>query len=167
VLTITDQWMVTNFDEVVEFLRYIGFQDELDSLKTGTPERKRIAWETFWAKRDPIPATPENEFRDKFFDRVRYATETFKEPGLLGWKTERGEVYIVLGPPDHVQERWVGQVDPNGPPNALEWLYDNVPGGRMSLLFIDRGMFGRYELEPSSASAFRSLSDRMKPRKSN
>lgn len=166
VLTITDQWMVTNFDEVIEFLRYVGFQDELDSLKTGTPEQKRAAWESFWSKRDPLPATPENEFREKFFERVRYATETFREPGLLGWKTERGEVFIVIGAPDHAQERWVGQVDAGGPPNALEWIYDNVPGGRMSLLFIDRGMFGRYELEPSSASAFRALSDRMKPRKS-
>jgi GWxTD domain-containing protein len=164
VLTISEQWMVTNFDEVVEFLRYIGYQDELDALKKGTPEERRAAWETFWAKRDPLPVTPTNEFRDRFFERVRYATDNFKEPGLLGWKTARGEVFIVLGAPDHVQERWAGNVDTNGPSNALEWIYDNAPGGRLTLLFIDRGSFGRYELESSSESAFRAASDRLKPR---
>jgi GWxTD domain-containing protein len=164
VLTISEQWMVTNFDEVVEFLRYIGYQDELDGLTKGTPEERRAAWETFWAKRDPLPATPANEFRDRFFERVRYATDTFKEPGLMGWKTARGEVYIVLGAPDHVQERWVGNIDPNGPSNALEWIFDNAPGGRLNLLFIDRGMFGRYELESSSESAFRAASERLRPR---
>ncbi len=166
VLTISDQWMVANFDEVIEFLRYVAFQDELDSLKAGGPPERRIAWESFWARRDPLPATTVNEFRDQFFDRVRYATEMFREPGLLGWKTVRGEVYIVLGPPDHMQERWVGQTsDLSGPPNALEWVYDNVPGGRLNLLFVDVGMFGRYELSLSSESAFRSTAERMKPRK--
>jgi hypothetical protein len=62
-------------------------------------------------------------------------------------------------------EQWVGTVNTNGPPNAQEWTYDNVPGGRLGLLFIDRGMFGRYELEQSSASAFRSTAERLKPRK--
>jgi GWxTD domain-containing protein len=165
-LTISDQWMVANFDEVIEFLRYVAFQDELDSLKVGGPAERRIAWERFWARRDPLPATAVNEYRDQFFERVRYATAMFKEPGLLGWKTARGEVYIVLGPPDHAQERWVGEtVDTNGPPNAIEWIYDNVPGGRLSLLFIDRGMFGRFEMPLSSESAFRATAERMKPRK--
>jgi GWxTD domain-containing protein len=164
VLSISDQWMVTNFDEVLDFLRYIAYQDELDSLKAGGPEQRRRAWESFWAKRDPLPVTPANEFRDQFFERVRSANELYKEPGLFGWKTERGEVYIVLGPPDHVQERWVGNIDPQtAPANALEWDYDNAPGGRLSLLFIDVGMFGRYQLEPSSANAFKVLEDRLKP----
>ncbi len=166
VLTISEQWMVANFEEVLEFLRYVAYQDELDSLQVGGPTERRAAWESFWARRDPLPATAVNEFRDQFFERVRYATEMFREPGLLGWKAARGEVYIVLGPPDHAQERWVGDAsDISGPPNALEWIYDNIPGGRLTLLFIDRGMFGRYELALSSESAFRSTAERMKPRK--
>jgi GWxTD domain-containing protein len=165
VLTISDQWMVGNLDEVVDFLRYIAFPEELDSLRTGLPADQRAAWERFWARRDPLPITAINEYRDQFFGRVRYATEAFREAGgRAGWDTDRGEVYIVLGPPDHAIERYMGQVDVNGQPNAEEWLYSNVPGGRLNLLFHDRTGFNRYELVPSSESAFRAVAERMKPR---
>ena len=165
VLTISDQWMVANFDEVIDFLRYIAYPEELDSLRAGSPAERRARWEAFWARRDPLPVTELNEYRDEFFQRVRYATEAFREPGgMAGWDTDRGEVYIVLGPPDHAQERYIGVSNMSGQPNAEEWLYSAAPGGRLSLLFLDRGGFGRYELSASSASAFRSVADRMKPR---
>ena len=164
-LTISDQWMIANIGEVIEFLRYVAFQDELDSLSVGTPAEQRAAWDSFWAKRDPISTTATNEFRDQFFERVRYATDNFREPGLMGWNTDRGEVYIVLGPPDVMGERYVGNVDENGLPNAQEWVYERVPGGRMNLLFVDRGGFGRLELAPSSESAFRATADRLKPKR--
>jgi hypothetical protein len=90
----------------------------------------------------------------------------FREPGLLGWNTDRGEVYIVLGPPDRAQEEWVGRnSDRGGPPNALLWSYNNVPGGNLELLFIDYGFYGRYEMDTSSESAFRSTAERLKPRR--
>src|SRR5216110_2866493 len=31
----------------------------------------------FWARRDPTPGTPRNEFRDEFERRVQYADQTF------------------------------------------------------------------------------------------
>ncbi|HEX2168406.1 MAG TPA: GWxTD domain-containing protein, partial [Longimicrobiales bacterium] len=74
VMTISDQWMVANLDEVVEFLRYIAHLEELDSLVTGTPAEQRGAWDRFWERRDPLAVTDVNEFRDAFFQRVRYAT---------------------------------------------------------------------------------------------
>jgi GWxTD domain-containing protein len=165
VLTISDQWMVGNMNEIVDFLRYISFPGEIDSLRIGTPAEQRAAWERFWARRDPLPITEINEYRDQFFQRVRYATEAFREPGgRAGWDTDRGEVYIVLGPPDHSVERYIGQTDVTGQPNAQEWLYSNVPGGRLNLLFHDRTGFDRFELVPSSESAFRSVAERLKPR---
>lgn len=166
VLTISDQWMVANFDEMIEFLRYIAYPDELDSLRVGTPAERRQRWEAFWARRDPLPVTEINEYRDEFFQRVRYATEAFREPGgRLGWQSDRGEVYIVLGPPDQALERYVGVSEMTGQPNAEEWYYSGAPGGRLTLLFLDRGGFGRYELTPSSESAFRGTAERMKPRR--
>ncbi|NJD10270.1 MAG: GWxTD domain-containing protein [Gemmatimonadetes bacterium] len=166
VLTISDQWMVANFDEVLDFLRYIAYPDELDSLRAGTPALRREQWEKFWARRDPLPVTDINEYRDEFFQRVRYATEAFREPGgRAGWDTDRGEVYIVLGTPDQALERYINTSNMTGEPNAEEWLYSGAPGGRLTLLFIDRSGFGRYELAPSSASAFRGVAERMKPRR--
>jgi GWxTD domain-containing protein len=165
VLTISDQWMVGNMNEVVDFLRYIAFPEEIDSLQAGTPADQRAAWERFWARRDPLPITDINEYRDQFFARVRYATEAFREAGgRAGWDTDRGEVYIVLGAPDHAAERYIGQTDVTGRPNAEEWIYSGAPGGRLNLLFHDRTGFGRFELVPSSESAFRSVAQRMKPR---
>ncbi len=162
-VSISDQWLVSNFAEVVDFLAYIGTPAEVDSLRSGPPAERKRLWDAFWERRDPLPATPANEYRDEFFERVRYATEQFSEPGgLPGWKTHRGEVYIVLGPPAFTQERYVGQEEYVGRPNAIEWSYQNVPGGRIALLFLDRTGFGRYELTPASLSAFRSLADRLK-----
>jgi GWxTD domain-containing protein len=165
VLTISDQWMVANFDEVLRFLRYIAHSDELDSLRVGSPAEQRAAWDRFWARRDPLPITDINEFRDQFFQRVRYATEAFRESGgRAGWQTDRGEVFIVLGAPDHVIERFVGRPELTGQPNAEEWTYDATPGGRLNLLFHDRSGFGRFELVPASSSAFRAAAERLKPR---
>jgi GWxTD domain-containing protein len=166
VLTISDQWMVANFDEVLRFLNFIAHSEELDSLKTGSPAEQRAAWDRFWERRDPLPITDINEFRDQFFQRVRYATEAFRESagGRAGWQTSRGEVYIVLGPPDHITERFIGRPELTGQPNAEEWAYDGAPGGRLNLLFHDRTGFGRFELVPSSAAAFRAAAERLKPR---
>jgi hypothetical protein len=74
-------------------------------------------------------------------------------------------VYIVLGAPDQTLERYIGVSEMSGLPNAEEWLYSAVPGGRLTLLFLDRAGFGRYELAGSSAAAFRGVAERMKPRR--
>jgi GWxTD domain-containing protein len=164
VLTISDQWMVSNFDDVLQFLRYIAHAQEIDSLRAGSPVERRVRWDEFWARRDPLPITGINEYRDQFFQRVRFAADAFREPSRAGWQTDRGEVFIVLGPPDHAVERYLGRTDMGGQPNAVEWVYSNVQGARLNLLFHDRTGFGRYELVPGSASAFRSAAERLKPR---
>ncbi|HSJ16205.1 MAG TPA: GWxTD domain-containing protein [Longimicrobiales bacterium] len=166
VLTISEQWMIANFEEVLGFLRYIAYPEEIDSLAAATPAERRDRWERFWAIRDPLAVTEVNEYRDAFFERVRYATEAFREPGgRAGWDTDRGEVYIVLGPPMQVLERYIGISEMSFQPNAEEWYYPEAPGGRLSLLFLDRSGLSRYELAPSSESAFRAVADRMRPRR--
>jgi GWxTD domain-containing protein len=164
VLTISDHWMVSNFEDVLQFLRYIAYPDELELLRRGTPAERREQWEAFWARRDPLPITGVNEYREQFFQRVRYATEAFREPGRAGWQTDRGEVYIVLGPPDQAVERYLGRNNLSGRPNAEEWIYSSAAGGRLNLLFHDRTGFGRLDLIPSSASAFRGAAERIRPR---
>lgn len=166
VVSISDQWMVANFDEVIGFLSYIAFESEIDSLRAATtPEDQRARWEDFWRERDPLPATPINEFRDQFFQRVRTATEQFSEPGAIpGWKTDRGEVYIVLGPPDFARDGYLGGWnEEDGPPNALDWIYTDVPGGRLELLFLERSGFGHWELDPQSMVAFRAVAEGLRP----
>lgn len=162
-ITISDQWMVANFDEVLEFVRYIAYPSEVDSLRQTTGLERNQLWDRFWERRDPYPAIPGNEFRDQFFQRVRTAVEEFPEPGQPGWKTDRGEVYIVLGPPAYINERYVGR-ETTARPNLLEWLYQDMLGGPMVLQFFDRTGFGRFELSQSSQAAFITAAHRLRPK---
>ena len=74
-------------------------------------------------------------------------------------------MYIVLGPPDQALERYIGVNEMTGQPNAEEWYYSNAPGGRLTLLFVDRTSFGRFELVPASEAAFRGTAEQLKPRR--
>ncbi len=163
IVTISDQWMVANFEEVLRFVNYIALPLEVDSLRLVSGSERRERWERFWARRDPLPATQLNEFREEFFSRVRFATEHFSESGRPGWDTQRGEVYIVLGAPDQVTERQIGR-DAAGVPNAIEWFYENTAGGRLQLLFIDRGGFGHFQLTPQSEQTFRAAAFQARPK---
>lgn len=159
-VTISEQWMVANFDDVLNFLSYIARPEELDSLREASGAERQEAWDRFWARRDPIPATATNEYLEEFFERVRTATEYFGEPGRPGWQTDRGEVYIILGRPDEI----IGLERPAstlGIAGLIEWIYYDSPIGRLDLQFVDRTGVGRYELTPSSRSAFRNAARRM------
>ncbi len=165
-MTISDSWLVSNFEEVIEFLRYVAPAEELEGLARGTLEERRARWDAFWAERDPIPATPVNEFREEFFERIRVATQQFAEPGLPGWRTDRGEVYIVLGPPTRFMERpSARRAGRPGEPEAQEWVYERVPNvGPLRLIFLDATGFGAFRLSPSSEAAFRAVAERLRRR---
>src|SRR5258707_3215694 len=55
--------------------------------------------ELFWARRDPTPATPRNEFHEEFDTRVKSADDNFSHGRTKGSVTEQGRLLIVFGPP--------------------------------------------------------------------
>lgn len=55
----------------------------------------------FWAARDPKPETPENEFRQEFEKRVAFADKYFAQDETRGSLTDRGLVFLLLGPPTY------------------------------------------------------------------
>ncbi len=58
----------------------------------------------FWKERDPTPLTAQNEERDKFYERVRYANEHFGLQGVVtGMLSDRGRIYIRYGEPDEIR----------------------------------------------------------------
>ena len=73
-------------------------------LKLSTDRERELFIEAFWKQRDPTPGTSRNEFRVENARRIAFADLTFGEgtPGR-GRKTERGRIYITLGPPLEVQ----------------------------------------------------------------
>lgn len=164
VVTVSDQWMVSNFEEMLEFLSYIATPAELDSLRQASPAERVALWDHFWESRDPAAAgSGINVFREQFFERLRLASLYFGEPGRPGWKTDRGEVYIVLGPPSYVVDQYMRNSSPR--PDAYDWVYENGPSGRLVLTFADRYGTDRFELTPASKVAFRSAANWQRTRR--
>jgi GWxTD domain-containing protein len=83
--------------------------------------------EQFWKRRDPTPATMENEAKEEHYRRISYSNELFKEAGKPGWATERGRTYIVFGPPD---EREV-----HTDPFFEQWRYSYLEGRGKNVIF--------------------------------
>jgi GWxTD domain-containing protein len=55
----------------------------------------------FWKARDARPETPENEFRIEFDKRVAFADARFSQDEIRGSLTDRGMVFLLLGPPSY------------------------------------------------------------------
>lgn len=91
-------------------------KEEIETYKhLPDKESKQEFIEEFWKIRDPDPLTEENEAKTEFEERVEYANKWFAdwEPDVgkdiranekreRGWNSDRGRIYIVLGPPDMV-----------------------------------------------------------------
>jgi GWxTD domain-containing protein len=97
-------------DQLIEPLRYIAKEQEMDSLRAeGSPEERRVRMEKFWLEKMPDLAGARATV-NRYYQRVLEANRlftTYKE----GWKTDRGMIYIVLGAPLAIQrqfenERW-------------------------------------------------------------
>lgn len=139
-------WVLTNYDEMLSLLRYFGSDDWVDSLRR-TPEKSRsTVWREFWLATDPNRATPENEALDQYFARVQTANSTFRDEGVPGWRTDRGEVFITLGPPD---EFFDNRTDAEG--RFIVWRYTNL---RLELFFEDQARFGHYRMTPQSRADY-------------
>lgn len=114
--------------------------------------------EDFWTKRDPNPDTEENEFKDEFYRRIEYANKRFRE-GPPGWKTDRGRLYIYLGPPDKFEEVLTHyETDYTGERvkgSVLIWYYYRY---NLVIKFLDIKGNGRFTFNPLSG-VFGSLNE--------
>ncbi len=59
----------------------------------------------FWARRDPTPTTPRNEFREEFESRVKAADDQLSHGRTHGSMTDPGRILILFGPPTHAIRR--------------------------------------------------------------
>ena len=77
-------------------------EDEFVRGLATVPDLERFIT-AFWARRDPTPGTLENEYRREYWARVLEADRLYRDSTTPGWKTDRGKVFILLGPPDAVE----------------------------------------------------------------
>jgi hypothetical protein len=99
---------------------------------------------------DPNPSTPENEALEQYFTRVAIANERFREEGAgQGWRSDRGEVFVTLGPPDQELES-----PPGNDTRIIQWSYNEY---RSVLTFTGQIGFSRVRLTPNSRAEFARL----------
>jgi GWxTD domain-containing protein len=126
------------YEERVEQMDYILDGEEKRKLKESKKEDREKVWNEFWREKDPIPETSENETSEEYFRRVDYANEHFST-FQSGWRTDRGRIYIIYGPPDEIEYH---PFDLNAPPYQV-WYYYSLG---ISFIFVDSSMTGDYNL---------------------
>jgi len=147
-VSFSDQWVVANFEGVLNLLRYFGSEEAIRAMRSAPDSARSGLWKKFWHDTDPNPSTPENEALDQYFTRLQSANTKFREGSDPGWLTDRGEVYVSLGEADEVMDE---HADLQGQRRFIRWSYSNE---RLVLDFVDESGFGRFKLTASSRSEF-------------
>jgi GWxTD domain-containing protein len=91
-------------DDLIVALNYIAYEDEIREIREGpsVAEKKR-RFDAFWGSLVPNRQVAANLLK-LYYGRVEEANlffTNYKE----GWKTDRGMIYVVLGPPLYVENR--------------------------------------------------------------
>jgi GWxTD domain-containing protein len=136
---------------------YIITPEEKSAFKQLSNDEERDQFiEQFWLRRDPTPDTPENEYKEEHYRRIAYANEHFAA-GIPGWKTDRGRIYIMWGPPDQIEGHPSGgtyerPMEEGGgetstfPFETWRYRYLEGVGQEVNLEFVDPCMCGDYHL---------------------
>src|SRR5579872_5624215 len=149
-----------------EDVGYIITDEERQAFKRlQTDEERQNFIEGFWLRRDPTPDTEENEFKEEHYRRIAYANEHYAS-GIPGWKTDRGRIYIVYGPPDEIESHPSGgtyerPIEEGGGTTSTypfeDWRYRYIDGigNNVMIEFVDPTMSGEYHMtmDPSEKDA--------------
>ena len=152
-----------------EDVRWIITPEELSAFKQLSNDEERDQFiEQFWLRRDPTPDTVENEYKEEHYRRIAYANEHFAA-GKAGWRTDRGRIYIVFGPPDEIDAHPSGgqynrPVEEGGGETSTypfeTWRYRYIEGlgdkgQEVMIEFVDTCMCGDYHisLDPNEKDA--------------
>jgi GWxTD domain-containing protein len=79
----------------------------------------------FWKLRDPKPETPENEAREEFERRAAFADAHFAQGEKRGSLTDRGMVFVLLGPPTWAGRKPIATGDDTSDPKGMS-LYSDL-----------------------------------------
>src|ERR1700685_4760019 len=125
-------------------------------LQLETNEEREQFIEQFWLRRSATPDLPDNDFKEEHYRRIAYANEHFAS-GIPGWKTDRGRMYIMWGPPDEVDSHPSGGSYERTPQEGggetstfpfEDWRYRYLEGMGENIImeFVDTCMCGDYHM---------------------
>jgi GWxTD domain-containing protein len=117
----------------------------------------------FWARRDPTPDTPRNEYREQVEARIKYADEKFGAGKSKGSLTDRGHALVLYGTPAKVVQSSaqstsqpaeapdaMSQDSAATGPEAMTWTYNDesvFQTATTTLRFVDRFHTGDWKLD--------------------
>ena len=129
-------------DRDVAYIITRGEKSDFQKLKTDEEREKFIDY--FWTIRNPDPSSPINTYKEEHYKRLAYADDHFSiGKRVPGWATERGRMYIVLGPPKQMQTyQTFDRVRP-----MQIWFYETVSPALppfFYVVFYKQDSFGDY-----------------------
>lgn len=133
---------IQSLSDAIEAMIYVMPPRQYKELKNQLESEQKETFAKYWKERDPTPATEENELEHEFFNRVSVANQKFSsfKEGRQGWKTDRGRIYIVYGPPSDYER-------PTQEPGSMVqyeiWYYRNL---HKRFIFVDRYGTNEYRL---------------------
>jgi GWxTD domain-containing protein len=124
--------------------------------KLQTDDEREQFIEAFWRRRDPDPDTEVNEYLEEHYERIAYANAHFAS-GIPGWKTDRGRIYIMYGPPNEKETHPTGgsydrpSYEGGGSTTTYPfetWFYRYLPGvgSGIEIEFVDPTGSGEYRI---------------------
>jgi len=126
-------------DLAVDALRHIAKESEIDGMLSGSAERRAQSFYQFWRDRDRDTTTAYNQAMAEYYYRVDEAMRKFSTARENdGYKTDRGRIYILYGPPPKSER----VLQPNSGPREI-WTYDRL---HKRFIFIDPTKNGNYIL---------------------
>lgn len=140
-----------------EDVRWIISDEERKAFMQLSNDEERDKFiEAFWDRRNPNPDSEDNEFKDEHYRRIEYANEHYAA-GVQGWRTDRGRIYIVYGPPDEIESHPAGgqyerPIDEGGGETSTypfeDWRYRHIDGigDEVIIEFVDTCMCGEYHM---------------------
>ena len=140
-----------------EDVSYIIIDEERSVFKSLQNDEEREQFiEQFWLRRDPNPEDYTNDYREEHYRRIAYANQHFAS-GIPGWKSDRGRLYIMYGPPDEIEAHPSGgnyerPIEEGGgststyPFEVWRYRYLEGVGQNVELEFVDPTMTGEYRM---------------------
>ncbi|MCH7962462.1 MAG: GWxTD domain-containing protein [Bacteroidetes bacterium] len=130
---------VDNIDKAIDQLIYIANPDEIEYMENGKDEKEKTKrFIEYWKTKDPSPGNEENEVFQEYYGRVNFANEQFSHY-REGWQSDRGMVFIILGPPNNVDRH---PFEYDSKPYEI-WQYYEI---NRNFTFLDETGFGDYRL---------------------
>lgn len=117
-------------EELIEKLKYICTGDEFEELNAS--EDKKLAFNNFWLSHIDDKKLASSTIK-KYFRSVKFANALFSDY-KSGWKTDRGMIYIVFGPPEIVTQKDEAEI----------WEYKTFDGDIKFTFAKTRNLFVQY-----------------------